>query len=193
LITNLSFLLNPLPIKLISFSASRIAATHAVLNWELAACCSRDVQFEIQKSLNQRDYYTIATLPGSEVNRFYNYHDTRLAGNKTFYRLKITETDGKVTYSQVVVILQNSDELLITSLWPNPATDKVQLSISSGTNAKGQLILLNMAGQVVLQQNITLAEGSRILELELSHLPAGIYQGRVQVEGSNAVFRLVKQ
>jgi hypothetical protein len=186
------FAVNPLPMKLISFSASRIAATHAVLNWELAACCSREAQFEIQKSLNQRDYYTIATQPGSEVNRFYSYHDTRLSGNKTFYRLKITEPEGKVTYSQVVVILQNSDELLITSLWPNPATDKVQLSISSGVNTKGQLILLNMAGQVVLQQNITLAEGSRIQELELTHLPAGIYSGSVQAGTRRAVFRVVK-
>ncbi|HEX4877911.1 MAG TPA: T9SS type A sorting domain-containing protein, partial [Chitinophagaceae bacterium] len=90
-------------------------------------------------------------------------------------------------------ILQNSNDLLITQLWPNPVTDKAQLSISSGSTTKGRLLLLNMAGQVVLEQSIALAEGSRIIELDLSHLPAGIYQGRVQAGLRNAGFRLVKK
>ncbi|MGB3008276.1 MAG: hypothetical protein WBC06_17305, partial [Chitinophagaceae bacterium] len=111
----ISTMSKPLPIKLISFEATKISSSSSRLSWELAACCSSTARFEIERSTDARNYSLLSSLPGSETNRFYAYTDTRLAKGITYYRLKMTDADGKISYSNVVALINDKAGLLITS------------------------------------------------------------------------------
>ncbi|MFW5792791.1 MAG: M28 family peptidase [Bacteroidota bacterium] len=93
--------------------------------------------------------------------------------------LSYNNEDQAVVFTQAVlasvVTMSKTESQFATSLhkeeiviYPNPATDKTLISIASGKTA--ELIITNISGQQVMKTPIV---GS--IEIELSHLPGGMY------------------
>jgi len=66
-------------------------------------------------------------------------------------------------------------------LFPNPASDQLQIGIPESWSGPLQVMVLNTAGQVLLTENKEAANGS--VSLNLRPLPAGMYVCRVMTEG----------
>lgn len=195
--TGLSFAISnmdgPLPVKLIAFNAQKVNSGLANLTWELAACCSDAAKFEIQKSKDGRSFSSIATVAGSETNRFYSYNDNRLGGGITYYRLKIMDEDGKISYSKTVAIVNQADGLVLTSLSPNPATSSSRLTISAGKTAPVSLAIYNASGTVVKRWSTVVSEGNTTVDIDVANLAAGVYNVIAVSGDSKSVLKLVKQ
>ncbi|MBK9382992.1 MAG: T9SS type A sorting domain-containing protein [Chitinophagaceae bacterium] len=183
----------PLPIKLISFEATKISSSASRLSWELAACCSSAARFEIERSTDARNYSLLTTLPGSETNRFYAYTDTRLAKGITYYRLKMTDADGKISYSNVVALINDKAGLLITSLSPNPVQSQATLTITNAATGPVQFAIYDLRGRVVQQWQANTDEGSTTFTLQLGGLQAGMYHLLASGAGTLSVYRFIKQ
>jgi len=183
----------PLPIKLISFDAMKISNSSSRLSWELAACCSSAARFEIERSTDARNYALLSSLPGSETNRFYAYTDTRLARGITYYRLKMIDADGKISYSNVVAIINDKAGLLITSLAPNPVQSQATLSITNAATGPVQFAIYDLRGRVVQQWQANTGEGSTTFILQLGGLRAGVYHLLASGTGARSVYRFIKQ
>ena len=184
---------NPLPIKLIDFKVQKINNGLAYLTWELAACCSNAAKFEIQKSGDSHSFVSFATVNGSETNRFYAHNDSRLGAGITYYRLKMTDVDGSVTFSKVVAVVNQADGFVITSLSPNPATSVAKLSISSARMLPVSFVIYNAHGAIVKSWSSVLAEGNAVVDVAVARLPAGVYTIMAVSGTSKASIRLVKQ
>jgi plastocyanin/DNA/RNA endonuclease YhcR with UshA esterase domain len=80
-------------------------------------------------------------------------------------------------------------ELLLTnmSIYPNPATDRVQ--ISTATNAPKSFSLLDMTGNRIMQVEST----QETVSLNVANLPAGVYLLQVNVDGQRATRKLIVQ
>ncbi len=186
--------INPLPITLISFDAFNLSNTKSSISWELGACCSAAAKFEIQRAGKDRGFVTIATIGGSETNRFYNYLDNNLKSGINYYRLKMIDEDGKITYSRTVAVMNGVDGLLLTSLIPTIVTNTSSLTIASSKQQKLDIIIVDMQGRVMLKRNITIAAGNSNIELPLHNLAAGVYQlTGVTAEGKTNTIRFLKQ
>lgn len=183
----------PLPIKLISFDAVKISSSSSRLSWELAACCSSAARFEIERSTDARNYSLLSSLPGSETNRFYAYTDTRLARGITYYRLKMIDADGKITYSNVVALINDKAGLLITTLAPNPVQSQATLSITNAGTGPVQFAIYDLRGRVVQQWQGNAGEGSTRFTLQLGGLRAGVYHLLATGAGARSVYRFIKQ
>jgi hypothetical protein len=194
LITDLDGLLNPLPISLISFDAIKLTNTKASLNWELAACCSAAARFEVERADGNRSFSKIATVNGSETNRFYTYTDNGLKSGINYYRLKMIDEDGKITYSRTVAIMNGVDGLLLTSLIPTIITNTATLTIASSNRQQLDLVIVDMQGRVMQKQNHTVAAGNTTIQLSTDRLPAGMYQlVGITAEGKTNMIRFIKQ
>ena len=189
-ISNLS---SPLPVKLIAFNAQKVNSGLANLTWELAACCSDAAKFEIQKSKDGRSFSSLVSVAGSETNRFYSYNDNRLGGGITYYRLRIIDEDGKISYSKTVAIVNQADGLVLTSLSPNPATNISKLSISAGKTTPVSLAIYNASGVVVKRWSTVVGEGSTTVDIDVAGLAAGVYNVIAVSGDSKSVLKLVKQ
>lgn len=179
----------PLPIKLIRFDAIKISSSASRLSWELAACCSSAARFEIERSTDARNYSLLSSLPGNETNRFYAYTDTRLARGITYYRLKMTDADGKISYSNVVAIINDKAGLLITSLSPNPVQSQATLTITNAATGPVQFAIYDLRGRVVQQWLANTDEGSTTFILQLGGLRAGLYHLLASGAGARSVYR----
>ncbi|MBK6384274.1 MAG: T9SS type A sorting domain-containing protein [Chitinophagaceae bacterium] len=183
----------PLPLKLISFNAVKLNTSRSFITWELAACCSRDAKFEIQRSADGINFSTITTIAGSETNRFYNYHDNTLQKGINYYRLKGIDVDGKISYSKVVAIINDATGLLLTTVAPNPVQDNMTVSLSAAKAATVQFIISDIAGRPVKQWSASITEGNNSISINASGLAAGIYHLGAMTGDSKTVIRFVKQ
>jgi len=189
----ISTMSKPLPIKLISFEAMKISSSASRLSWELAACCSSAARFEIERSTDARNYSLLSSLPGSETNRFYAYTDTRLAKGITYYRLKMTDADGKISYSNVVTLINDKAGLLITSLAPNPVQSQATFSITNAATGPVQFAIYDLRGRLVQQWQANTGEGSTRFTVQLGGLRAGVYHLLATGAGARSVYRFIKQ
>ena len=61
------------------------------------------------------------------------------------------------------------------NIYPNPATDRLYVSIDIPNTDKAVATIVDMTGRIWVEQEYTLLDYSQILELDINHLPSGIY------------------
>lgn len=164
-----------LPIKLLSFDAKKTSTTAALISWSIDQSSNPDY-FEVQKSTDSRSFHTTGTVDAVALKVNYNYTDNQLATGTTYYRLKMKDTEGKITYSQVVAVLNGAKGVVLTSLMPTVVTSSATLTVSSTEKGTMQLVITDMYGRMVKQQIQAIGTGNQQIPLQLQQLPSGAYQ-----------------
>ena len=157
-------------------------------------------RFDILRSLDGQNFVKIGQVPsrvGTGGGAEYSFVDTEVAtGVKYYYRLQQFDFDGNSDFSNVVsAILPHGSAPLVKLVYPNPFEDVVtmELDVEDGTELRVDIV--NMAGQSVgISKKWNLQAGSRSVKLDLRNLPAGMYFGKLYVEGSQVgSVKLIKQ
>ena len=185
--------INPLPVNLISFEVKKINSTNALLNWELANYSTVDTKFEVQRSANKNIFTTIGAINGSETIRAFNFYDNALYGESIYYRLKITDANGRITYSSIVAVIGDEKGFVINSLFPNPVHDNAIISINSAVAAKINFLLYDATGKIIRKWARAITAGTSNEMIQCNKLPAGIYMLSASTERIIQVARFVKQ
>ena len=164
--------LGPLPVKLLSFTAEHSGKAHLV-KWITTEEINTH-HFEVQRSSNGRDFISHGNLSpagGPSAGAAYSYMVNQPWTGNNFYRLRIVDTDGSVTYSNIV-LLKNVGDLQL-SVYPNPTADVLYVRIPAGNNNTNcNAKLYDAQGKLVMQQSFKTGISNA---LQVSHLPAGIY------------------
>jgi hypothetical protein len=185
---------NPLPIDLISFDATKLSNTKSSLDWELAACCSSAAKFEVQRAGANKNFTTIATIGGSETNRLYTYVDNGLQTGINYYRLRMKDVNNVITYSRIVAVMNGVNGLLLTSLIPTVTTHTAVLTVSSSKEQKLDLLITDMQGKAVRKLSYSMQSGNTSIVLPVAGLAAGIYQlTGIYAEGKTNTIRFIRQ
>ena len=82
-------------------------------------------------------------------------------------------------------------EALPVSVFPNPATSHLFISLDPGQADKGSLAVLNSAGITVLSKSFT-ASGT-VMDLDIEHLAEGIYFLQIEMQSRRSYSRFIKQ
>jgi len=163
-----------LPIQLLSFSAVKSAAGVA-LHWT-ANTTSEKEWFVLEYSKDARHFTPLATIPVTSVGESgYGYND-KISQEKIFYRLKMTDTDGKTAYSSIIYVsAQVETARLLQAAYPVPASDVLNTRLFSHTKKTVAVSLTDLSGKKVLQQSITVTPGINTCRLFIDRLPPGPY------------------
>jgi hypothetical protein len=167
--------LNPLPVELISFTATS-KCPDIVLNWATATELNNDY-FAIQHSLDGIHFETIAFVDGNgTTNQYqtYEYVHTIVDPTVNFYRLMQVDFDGTTDYSAIInaVCGEGINSLgLLNTL----ANNELILQFQSSKNQDGSLVIYGSNGQVVKRQTLNMQEGSTQIRLDISNLPSAMY------------------
>lgn len=125
-------------------------------------------KYVIEK-MNGNSFVVINIIDAKPFSSQYNYCDNNPSGGTNYYRLKIVDNDGSVTYSKIVAAIYSAPEKLNISLSANSLN--VSYPASSGL---AKLSCINLFGQKVIA-DINLPIGSLRETIKLNMLSAGQY------------------
>jgi glycosidase len=171
-----------LPLTLLSFSARRFDAK-VQLDW-VTVNESNTSDFQIQRSFDGSLFEAIGQVNARNLPTENHYLFTDASAQQAtttasiFYRLKMTDKDGKFTYSKVVKVDPSVGRAV--TIYPNPVrNNQVNLKLE----APGRVVsssLQDAAGKVL--RTVQMAN-TRNWTMDLTGLASGFYFLRVEVDG----------
>ena len=163
-----------LPVELMYFNAKKESEGYHYLYW---ATASEDncAHFAPEYSTDAYEFQTLGQTPSkaaqgnSNEALYYDFYNRPNSAAIHYYRLKQTDLDGTFHYSNIIALSDKttSGEIL---LYPNPATESINLQIPDGLLGQSYEIY-NITGQFV--KNGTLSGNFNVINLEA--LPQGFY------------------
>jgi hypothetical protein len=183
-----------LPIHLITFDATKINSSSALVNWQLADLSSTAEKFEVQRAGNDRNFATIGMLPGKDNARFYDYTDNELKTGVNLYRVRMTDKDGKITYTRIAAVINEVKGFLLTSLLPTIVTQSTRLTVASSDKQRIDVIVMDMQGRVMLRRNFSVVAGNTNIDLSMEKLQSGAYAlTAISEQGQRSTIRFIKE
>lgn len=160
-----------LPIKLISFS-SQLKNENAELKWSIAEA-EEEAEYNLQRSTDGRSFYSINIQRGNMHSTSFNYTDQSVKNGTTYYRLKMTDKEGKITYSNIALVKQGGKGVSVV-VYPNPVQKAGSVQISTDNATLESWKLINAFGTTLVQKNNIRVNGSVTVQLPASLTP-GVY------------------
>jgi hypothetical protein len=167
-----------------------------LLEWK-AGCSSNSITFEMERSSDGRKFAPIGKITASQARCSlpFDFTDAAPANGINYYRLKMTEIDGKLSYSFIIAIINKKTGFEIINMLPSIVTNGAALlNVSSAKNDNLQIIVSDITGKLLLKQTYPVIAGSNAVKLDLSSLANGTYQlSGYSEEGLIRTIRFMKQ
>lgn len=166
-----------LPITFNRFEAIKVDAG-VKLSWEVYEDVNQLGYFEVERSSNGINFYSIGELKVNETIQSFSYIDNQPFEGKNYYRIAYRDMDAGVQFSPTRIITFGLNEQQII-LYPNPTKNRLRLE---GISHAVSLQIMDQGGRVVRAQSLN---GKNVLDLSLAHLRSGIYC--IQLYGSKSL------
>jgi hypothetical protein len=187
--TELPYLVNPLPLDLLSFTGKHVPQQQAnELQW--VTVNERNVShFLVEKSQDGNQFEPIGTVKAKGINdqqAQYSFLDNK-PFVLTYYRLKMIDENDSFEYSPIITIKaekQGKDE--IVGLYPNPAKDLLNIELR-GT---GTLRITDLTGKVLIEKYMA---DKPLEQINVAHWTSGMYLVEWFTDNNKSVKKFVKQ
>ncbi|MGC4102780.1 T9SS type A sorting domain-containing protein [Ferruginibacter sp.] len=192
---SINFALNPLPISLNYLNGVKQSGAH-YLNWKVTCNSSPSATMVLERSADGRNFTSINSITADAVRcqQPFDYTDNQPLNGSNYYRLKITDINGKVTYSSMIVLLNAATGFDIVGLYPTVISTNAVLNVTAAQKTKLSVLVTDIAGRQVQKIAYNLIAGSNQFTVNFAGLSAGTYQltGYTE-EGVSKTVRFVKQ
>jgi hypothetical protein len=131
--------------------------------------------YEIQRSSDGSQFITIGKLmqPKTEKEHTGTFEDKQPL-LKSFYRLKITNVRGEVTFTSIISVIR--DDMPVFKVQAvNPVSNTLKLKVEIHESEKFVLQLFDKAGVLRYTRNMFCRKGVNISYQDISNLPDGSY------------------
>jgi hypothetical protein len=163
------------PIKLTDFTLFPNSSNSCQVKWNTYSE-NPGTTFTIQRSFNSRDFKDIALVAGyGKASNNYSYTDNTITAGTQYFRIKITEPSGKISYSEIALIKNQGN--FGASIYPNPSEGDFKITIPS-QYLPAKIMIYNAEGKAIhtastLQSTLSISR----------RFTKGIYA--VRITGSN--------
>lgn len=166
----------PLPVRLVSFKA---AATEGQtqLDWRIADAEGFS-HFEVERSYDGVHFTSIAQVDYRPELSLYGFTD-KLAGNITYYRLRMIDLNGAYAYSPLKMIRNEEGKLLA---YPNPFGSRLTLF----SKHPQKVTISDISGRIVGSLQLITGENS----WNSANLTSGLYLIKTE---DGTVIKMVRQ
>jgi hypothetical protein len=170
------------PLRLSSFRVRIISASKIELNWITAETWTTVTHYEIQRSLNNRDFSAVGAINqtnNNPVDQSYLFTDdlSNVSGATTvYYRLRQVNRDGRESFSFVIPAKLQWNAENGVNLWPNPVKEELNVGFSNDFSGTITVRIFDISGKKVMEQQYQAGKGLNIIKLEqLKTITAGVH------------------
>jgi Secretion system C-terminal sorting domain len=187
---------SPLPVTVEYFRGAKSGSSHN-LTWKVSCTNTPFATMTLERSSDGRNFGGIYTITASATRclQAFDHADTRPLNGINYYRLKMADADGKVTYSTIVALTTATKGFEVINITPNPVTEgRFKLNVTAAEQLKMELVITDITGKVVATQSNTLIAGFNAIDVNVSKLAIGTYQVTgITAEGRTKTMQFVKQ
>ncbi len=178
----------PLDVEGLDFSAAAFGERQAMLNWTLLDA-SRFESLTLERSPDGQLFEPLVSDLPAETG---NYLDHSPIAPDSWYRLKATDKDGQVQYSEVRRLSFETMTDFTVKAWPNPVQDQLTVEIHSDLEDQPFVLeLMDYLGRPIRTLNVQVSRGSSpVLLSDLGQLASGVYILRVSDGVHHEVIRI---
>jgi hypothetical protein len=180
------FVTPSVPVELVSFNA--VSENQGILlNW-VTATELNNKEFEIQRSLNGKDFFTLGFVKGNGTTtspKSYSFLDSPGNSGEYFYRLKQLDFDGTSSYSEIVTADFILNSFGLSQNYPNPFNPETVISFSIPDEGYLNLKIYNILGeQVDILSDGLVSSGSYSIKWNASSFTSGVYFYKLDFESN---------
>lgn len=163
-----------LPVQLSYFKLVKQVSASLTFEWLLGdATLTKSIHLE--KSIDGLSFITASVLEQLNFSGPKMFTQTVPGDDRyIFYRLRLTDKSGKVTYSTVA--RTELKKFVINKLGPNPVKGNLTIQITSLSGATIPYAVYDMSGVKILEGAFTLNKGLNSISLSVAGLQPGTYQ-----------------
>jgi hypothetical protein len=99
--------------------------------------------------------------------------DPFAGSDQSFYRIARIDADGNAEYSQVILLRKNKPDENNLVMWPNPASDKINLVLPAESGPGDEWKLFASDGRMLKKESCESGEVN--LQISIQELPPGVY------------------
>lgn len=168
----------PVPVKVEYFKGAKQGADN-LLDWKVSCTNTPSATLTLERSADSRNFGRIYSITATALRcqQPFSYTDSRSLPGMNYYRLKMEDANGVVTYSSIVALLNRDKGFEMVNITPNPVTDgSFKLNISASQITKMQVIVADMQGRMLSSKAISLTAGFNAIDMNVSNLAKGTYQ-----------------
>ncbi len=173
---------NPLPITIMSFTATLQNNRTVYIQWKAAANINHAF-FVVERSINGSSWIPMASVYDRPESFQFTFVDNQPVEGWNYYRIKQVDKNSAYHYSSIRAVKLVTETLI--TIWPNPVTDVLNFRSSI---SKGLLEVIDANGKVVLSQVIN----NSIMAIPVNELSSGYYWIIIRYDGKKIVERFVK-
>jgi len=156
-----------------------------LLNWKTSF--EEDVQhYDVEKSTNGVDFTNIGTVEATNEDseeKAYRFFDTQLGTPKSYYRLKVVETDGTSSYSQTVLVnKQKPNQFAVVAYSSVMANKQFDLTLDAVTEGQLEYALISYNGELITEEFRYVYPGLNEIQVSLQDLPEGTYKVKLKLD-----------
>jgi len=180
-----------LPVTITSLDAS-LENREVLVDWKTENE-SGMLQYEVQKSTDGTIFATSSITPAlNDGKANYQWIDSQLAGIN-YYRIKSVSKDGKISYSQVVKVVNGEKIIRVISGAPNPIlTGTIHLLFVNQPPGIYTASMTNQLGQVVLSKSIPHSAMSVSENISTNSATKGVYNLSIfKPDGNKVVMKII--
>jgi hypothetical protein len=160
--------------QFLQFGADLTSDQSVLLSWEIEE--EKDNQFfDVQRSFDGVNWEVIGTITSANTPNIYTFKDINPMGGQNYYRLKITDINNELSYSNISTIYYSQD--LGYSVYPNPNQGVFNIDFKEIKGASYTVEVFDAVGRVVHKEALNRHKNT----LNLQEQVAGIYTLKIQV------------
>jgi hypothetical protein len=175
------------PVRLISFNAKQASGIAVDADWNVSDEVNLK-NYEVEHSTNATSFTKIGTVAAKGASNVttYTFRHNNPAVGKNYYRLKMVNNDGGYTYSPIRLV--NFGKTVTVNVYPNPVSDKLNISINKADNTPSSVRLINSFGQQLLSKSFT-----GTTDIDMKGFAAGTYVIQVSDGTETKIIKIQKQ
>lgn len=170
-LTSCNYPFGVLPLSWKSFTATLQNNNSVLLSWSLNQQINNK-GYNIERSVDGKKWDSIGYKGNNRQQGIaaYTFTDANAGREINYYRIEALNLDGNISYSEIETI--NIERNSSISIWPVPATNKINIETPGNTNINnGNAKIFNTSGQRVAACIIHGGTNT----IDISSLPAGTY------------------
>ncbi|MDQ6761287.1 MAG: T9SS type A sorting domain-containing protein [Bacteroidota bacterium] len=184
----------PLPITISNFYGHFINNAN-----ELKAVIAQAInvkEIQVERSGDGNNFRYVGLMAAGQVSAgTYTFDDLHPLSGNNFYRLRIVDNDGTITYS-IIILLTNTSGFVIQA-YPNPVTDNLIVHFQNAQKGMYDVSVTDAAGKLLFKNKISVTQQGQSGEMNISfrNYSAGVYYLRVSdaMNKINSVEKIIRK